>query len=361
MWPRWAVALVALAAVLLAVCAVYGVVGVFKSGWHRPLPITSVDCCPADAGNHGPIDVVYTWVDSSDPDWIALKDYIVHGRMSDARFPDPRHADSEIRASLEGTLVNAPWVRNVYIVTMRPQAPACLTNGTSDVIEKAVADGRVRIVHHDELGLDAPTFSSHAIESVIHRIPGLSERYLYLNDDVYIVNPVEERHFFAGPYPYLRYSRWWSLDPCIFFNSCKPFNSAWNQVAAMQPWGAMMNDHGVPYALTKSLSVSAEKKEPERWAETRGQAVRTATDIPPLGNALNVGVLEGTVVTAKKDPLVSFFSNEIPWDLSRALKKSHTMCINEAKGVQSITDAIRAHVLRLKTGNASNRARGTRI
>ena len=35
-----------------------------------------------------------------------------------------------------------------------------------------------------------PTFDSGNIESYIHRIPGLSERYFYLNDDVFFGAPV---------------------------------------------------------------------------------------------------------------------------------------------------------------------------
>ena len=35
-----------------------------------------------------------------------------------------------------------------------------------------------------------PTFNSHAIELHLHRIPGLSRRYLYLNDDVFLGRPI---------------------------------------------------------------------------------------------------------------------------------------------------------------------------
>jgi len=42
-------------------------------------------------------------------------------------------------------------------------------------------------VTHDEIFVNKshlPTFSSPAIEAHIHRIPGLANRFIYLNDDV---------------------------------------------------------------------------------------------------------------------------------------------------------------------------------
>ena len=35
-----------------------------------------------------------------------------------------------------------------------------------------------------------PTFDSGNIESYIHHIPGLSERYFYFNDDVFLAHPL---------------------------------------------------------------------------------------------------------------------------------------------------------------------------
>ena len=53
---------------------------------------------------------------------------------------------------------------------------------------------------HRDIFADAsalPVFNSHAIESQLHRIPGLSERYVYLNDDVFFGRPVPASTFFS--------------------------------------------------------------------------------------------------------------------------------------------------------------------
>ena len=44
---------------------------------------------------------------------------------------------------------------------------------------------------------DLPTFSSPAIESHLHRIPGLSDKFLYFNDDVMFGSEVWPDDFFT--------------------------------------------------------------------------------------------------------------------------------------------------------------------
>jgi hypothetical protein len=135
-----------------------------------------------------PIDVVYTWVDSSRPDYRALLERY-SGRPRDLnpeRFRDPFDL---LRHSLRALALHAPWVRNVYLFTCRPQVPAWLR----------LDHPRLRIVHHDEVGADAatlPTFNSNVIESYLHLLPGISDRFLYFNDDYFLGAPATPSDFF---------------------------------------------------------------------------------------------------------------------------------------------------------------------
>ena len=50
-----------------------------------------------------------------------------------------------------------------------------------------LSNPRIKVVPHWDIFPNSshlPTFSSPAIEAHIHRIPGLSDTFLYLNDDV---------------------------------------------------------------------------------------------------------------------------------------------------------------------------------
>ncbi|GAM23564.1 hypothetical protein SAMD00019534_067390 [Acytostelium subglobosum LB1] len=148
-----------------------------------------------------PIDIVYTWVNGSDPQLIkAVTD--LKRRMRDPTIPecqekqDPnkhkcyrddnppsRYIDNqELKYSLRSVEQFAPWVRHVFLVT-NGQVPNWID----------LSNPKLTVVTHEEIfknKSDLPTFSSPSIETHLHRIPGLSKKFLYLNDDVMFGRPV---------------------------------------------------------------------------------------------------------------------------------------------------------------------------
>ncbi len=137
-----------------------------------------------------PIDVVYTWVDADDPRFQdRLSSHLPAGgidknTMSKARFQN----HDELRYSLRSLLSFVPWVNHIYVVTCG-QTPSWL-----------VPNERLSLVDHTDI-LDEqylPTFNSHVIGSALHRIAGLSEHYIYFNDDVLLLRPIEPGDAFTG-------------------------------------------------------------------------------------------------------------------------------------------------------------------
>ena len=125
-----------------------------------------------------PIDAVYTWVDGGEAGHPAgLAGETAPAADADSRAARRFRDNGELRYSLRSLERYAPWVRAVYLVS-NGQLPAWLNR----------AHPRLVLVRHEQIFGDAddlPTFNSHAIEANLHRIPGLSARYLYLNDDVF--------------------------------------------------------------------------------------------------------------------------------------------------------------------------------
>lgn len=133
------------------------------------------------------IDVVYTWVNGSEPRFLAnLRRYASERHASDQHLDATRYDDKdELLFSLRSLHAHAwPWLRTVHVVT-NGQLPFWLD----------VHNDRVRVHTHAELVTrDAaaeeqmllPTFSSAAIETLLHLVPNLSQRFLYLNDDVFL-------------------------------------------------------------------------------------------------------------------------------------------------------------------------------
>lgn len=140
-----------------------------------------------------PIDVVYTWVDGTDPAWLRRKREAMEAdsgtRMTENAASDLRFVGhDELRHSLRSLEQYAPWVRHVYLVTDRQRPPWLREDHP-----------RLTVVDHVDItpeGTRLPTFNSQAIEANLHRIEGLSEHFLYFNDDVFLSSPVSPDLFF---------------------------------------------------------------------------------------------------------------------------------------------------------------------
>jgi len=137
------------------------------------------------------VDIVFSWVDGSSSEFqrrraAQQKKYIVgDGDDGPARY---RHVD-ELRYALRSVHMYAPWVRRIFIATDSP-APAWLLDHP-----------RVTIVRSEEFFADPsvlPTHNSHAVESQLHRIPGLAEHFLYSNDDMFFGRLVDPGMFFTS-------------------------------------------------------------------------------------------------------------------------------------------------------------------
>ena len=135
------------------------------------------------------IDAVYTWCDESDPDFANSLSRYRNAHEEGAWSQRFRDSD-ELMFSLRSLETYAPWVRNVILVT-NGQIPAWLKR----------THPRLRVVTHREIFEDLsalPTFNSLAIETNLFRIPGLSEYFLYLNDDFFIGDHLTKESFFTS-------------------------------------------------------------------------------------------------------------------------------------------------------------------
>lgn len=134
------------------------------------------------------IDIVYTWVNGGDEDYCKLyKDYAYKpNHINPERYRDNY---SMIKYSIRSVEKYAPWIRNIYIVTIRPQIPEWIE----------VSNPGIKIIHHDEI-FDKeylPTFNYNVIESYIHNISGLSNYFIYSCDDQMFGNHIEKTDFIA--------------------------------------------------------------------------------------------------------------------------------------------------------------------
>ena len=113
--------------------------------------------------------------------------------------------NNELKYSLRSIEKYAPWFRNIYIVT-NGQIPIWLN----------LTNSRVKLVKHEDIfpkKTHLPTFNSVAIESHLHRIKGLSKRFVYFNDDLLVTKPIWPDDFYTKSNGFKIYLAW-SLPSC---------------------------------------------------------------------------------------------------------------------------------------------------
>jgi hypothetical protein len=142
------------------------------------------------------IDFVVTWVDMDDRAW---RDQFAkysglpatdnsRNETSEARFRD----NGLLKYWFRGVEKFAPWVRFVHFVTCG-QKPEWLDP----------ANPKLRLVDHSDYIPEKflPTFNSNVIEYWLHRIPDLTPRFAYFNDDCYIIDHLPRERFFVDGAP----------------------------------------------------------------------------------------------------------------------------------------------------------------
>lgn len=150
------------------------------------------------------IDLVYTWVDGAHPGYPEL--LAKYSEKPQDRNPN-RYRDNVdiLKFSLRSIERFAPWVRRVFLVTTRPQIPGWLDTE---------AEG-LHVVHHDEFFSPEhlPTFNSFAIVCNLHKIPGLSRHFWYMEDDRLLGRSVEPSDFMTQGGKIKVYAKFESSDP----------------------------------------------------------------------------------------------------------------------------------------------------
>ena len=138
------------------------------------------------------IDAVITWVDGSDPAYQSRhKDQL--GKRRD--FKKQFMQEDEIVLCVSSIIKFAPFIRKVFIVT-DGQSP------NLNEIRRFVATDKISIIDHKEIfeGFESflPTFNIRSIDALLHKIKGLSEKFIYFNDDMFLIKESSASDWFEN-------------------------------------------------------------------------------------------------------------------------------------------------------------------
>lgn len=255
--------------------------------------VTFYTYCCSYAPEHEQIDIVYLWVDGNDKVWQAIKEQYVQ-QLSRSFHLTTRHTDhnqtelstyasdsltdnrfidnEELRYSLRSLLAYAPYIHHIYIVTMN-QKPAWLAEHPM-----------ITIIDHTEIFKDLsnlPTFNSQALESNIHRIPGLSEYFIYFNDDVFLGQLTTPTDFFIDGKPNVLFEKSLSPDgPALpeetaYRRAWRNTNRFLNELFYQEPRYRLAH---APFALRKSYIEEFDTRHPEIFASNSQHKFRCNED-----------------------------------------------------------------------------------
>ena len=179
------------------------------------------------------IDIVITWVDMNDPAWKEEFNKYSHNPANeengviDARFRDYGF----LKYWFRGVEKFAPWVRKIHFVTSG-QKPEWLDT----------KNAKLNLVDHKDFipSEFLPTYNSVVIERYMHKIPGLSEKFVYFNDDFYMLRDIPVERFFQNDLPcdiaVFQYNPSWSQWYKTLKNNIRLINRNFDKKEVMDKW-----------------------------------------------------------------------------------------------------------------------------
>lgn len=222
------------------------------------------------------VDMVFSWVDAGSLEWQKarakrMSSYVVgEGDDNEARF---RQLD-ELKYALRSVHLFAPWIRKIFIVTDSAR-PAWLDEHP-----------KVTVVRSEEFFSDPsvlPTHNSMAVESQLHRIPGLSEHFIYSNDDMFFGRPVRPDLFFSsgGLTKFIEGSNRIGLGSNDIHRSGFENAARVNRRLLLERFGKLTTRHLEHAAapLRKSVMAELEREFPAEFRATMASTFRASTNI----------------------------------------------------------------------------------
>ncbi len=243
--------------------------------------------------NRQPIDVVIAWVDGNDPEHKRkMAPYLNRFDLvsDDVAGPTRFRSEGEIFFCVASILRFAPFVRAIYIVTdqQSPNIDAFIQkNFSENKIPIQIVDHRTVFKGYEDV---LPVFNSLSIETCLYRIPGLSENFVYFNDDFFLMKPLSEEDWFVDD-KVVAYGYWRSiaLDRFLWYikpkkNGHKPFGFKDSMINAAKSVGVKSVYFHIlhtPLPMKKSILEQYYSQNPDKFMDNISYKFRHENQFNP--------------------------------------------------------------------------------
>jgi hypothetical protein len=283
------------------------------------------------------IDLVVTWVDSDDQERNELRAYHIKeyeknvGPLRKSGKRTNVYAEnSELKYLLKSVDSFAPWIRKIWILCSGNQRPKWLNPNHTRI--QVVSDADIMKASH------LPTFNSHALECNLYKIPGLSEYFIYSNDDMFfgnVTNPdffldmkTKRMKLFPTPLLFMNYG--------TTYGDCEHTNAWINNhrlLDSVKTEARLYPNHNMTI-MSKSAMIDAAQMFSKEWNRTSQNKFRYHTDIHPIGLSQFLSVYRGksewvSIVLGYMNMGNSYLWNEAKFNML-ALLRANLFCINNS-------------------------------
>lgn len=278
------------------------------------------------------IDIVFSWVDGSSAEYqrqraAQMASYVVgDGDDNEARY---RQID-ELKYALRSVHMFAPWVRNIYIATDSP-VPSWLD----------AEHPRIQVMRSEDFFADTstlPTHNSHAVEAQLHHIPGISQHFLYSNDDMFFGRPISPDVFFSPG----GITKFIEAGTRIGLGESDPARSGFENAARVnrrllwERFGAVTTRHLEHCAAPLRVDVlqEMEREFADEFRRTAASPFRSATDISVTNSLYHYyALMSGRAVTQTQARVLYIETTlrQAPEMMTRLLKRrdQDMFCLND--------------------------------
>ena len=257
------------------------------------------------------VDAVILWVDGNDEDYKSKISPYLKDTTSNENFKNRYVQINEIEHNVNSILKHASFVNTIFIVT---------DNQTPQFLKQTDKYTNVKIIDHSDIfkGFEdnLPTFNSRTIESCIHRIPDLSEHFLYLNDDFFIINPTTIKDFFTeNGFPILR-GVWQPFETSKIYKKSKPekakHKKAQEKAAKLLGFTKLYRFKHTPHPIRKSTLVNFFNANQDVFTENIKHKFRNKAQFLPIALANHLEIQSKTCKLQKDLQLLYFRSYKKP-------------------------------------------------
>jgi len=136
------------------------------------------------------IDAVITWVDGSEPNYkLKLEENLKNKKIINRQYTQA----NEIVFCVASIIKFAPFVRKIFIVTDK-QKP------NFSGIRHMVSLEKIEIIDHEEIFRNnkdcMPSFNIRSIDALLFKIKNLSDKFIYFNDDMFLIKETTKEDWF---------------------------------------------------------------------------------------------------------------------------------------------------------------------